>query len=74
MFKSFYYKKLIMSKKYYNPIDAIIILDIIPSNLFQGIPGLDLSLRKEIYEQKNLITHLFLKEHLVKIVKIYGIY
>jgi len=31
------------------------VIDILPDSLFQGIPGLDLSLRREVYERKNTV-------------------
>ncbi|MBE6696859.1 MAG: hypothetical protein E7587_10475 [Ruminococcaceae bacterium] len=31
------------------------VIDMLPDNLFQGIPGLDLSLKKSVYERKNII-------------------
>lgn len=40
---------------YYN------VIDILPDSLFQGIPGLDLSLRKACYERENLIP-VFISE------------
>jgi predicted DNA-binding protein (UPF0251 family) len=40
---------------YYN------VIDFLPSSLFQGIPGLDLSLRKERYERKNTVP-VFISE------------
>lgn len=40
---------------YYN------VIDFLPDSLFQGIPGLDLSLRKEQYERKNMVP-VFISE------------
>ncbi len=40
---------------YYN------VIDFLPSSLFQGIPGLDLSLRKERYARKNMVP-VFISE------------
>ncbi len=34
---------------YYN------VIELLPDSLFQGIPGLDLSLKKEFYERKNIV-------------------
>ena len=31
------------------------VIDMLPDHLFQGIPGLDLSLKKAVYERKNII-------------------
>lgn len=31
------------------------IIDMLPDYLFQGIPGLDLSLKKDVYERKNIV-------------------
>lgn len=31
------------------------VIDLLPDSLFQGIPGLDLSLRKAVYERKNIV-------------------
>ena len=40
---------------YYN------VINFLPSSLFQGIPGLDLSLKKECYERKNMVP-VFISE------------
>lgn len=37
------------------------VIDLLPANLFQGIPGLDLSLRKEIYIRENIVP-VFISE------------
>src|SRR5574344_2111045 len=37
------------------------VIDMLPSSIFQGIPGLDLSVRKSVYERKN-ITPTFISE------------
>ncbi len=37
------------------------VIDFLPSSLFQGIPGLDLSLRKEHYHRKNMVP-VFISE------------
>ena len=37
------------------------VIDMLPSHLFQGIPGLDLSLRRASYERKNTIP-VFISE------------
>lgn len=37
----------------FKPFYAVI--DMLPSRLFQGIPGLDLSLKKPLYERKNIV-------------------
>ena len=31
------------------------VIDMLPDSLFQGIPGLDLSLKQAVYERKNII-------------------
>lgn len=36
-------------KPFYN------VIDMLPDRLFQGIPGLDLSLKKDVYERKNIV-------------------
>lgn len=37
------------------------VIDFLPSSLFQGIPGLDLSLRRECYERRNMVP-VFISE------------
>lgn len=37
------------------------VTDMLPDNLFQGIPGLDLSLRRTVYERKNIVP-VFISE------------
>lgn len=37
------------------------VIDLLPANLFQGIPGLDLSLRKKIYIRENIVP-VFISE------------
>ncbi len=42
-------------RPYYN------VIDMLPDNLFQGIPGLDLSLKRAVYERKNTVP-VFISE------------
>ena len=37
------------------------IIDLLPDSLFQGIPGLDLSLRRAVYERKNMVPTFILE-------------
>ena len=37
------------------------VIDMLPDSLFQGIPGLDLSLKQAVYERKNIVP-IFISE------------
>ncbi len=50
------------------------LIDLLDSKYFQGIPGLNLDLKKQEYIRKILFQHLLVKEYLKRIEKIFMSY